>query len=73
VSRKVRIIKAWADVGSHDGVFIFESGPIYSMYGPVMHVYASNCVPGLTPIEIHVPRKKWLKLKREQPQPPEHR
>ena len=26
----VKVIKAWADIGSHDGIFVFESGPVYS-------------------------------------------
>ena len=43
-----RSVKAWADVGSHGGIFVFEVGYVAALYPRLLHIYDFN-VPGLRP------------------------
>ena len=56
---KYKVIKAWADVGNHGGIFSFISGPVKSKYPGLMHIYAYQVTPDLVPVEIRFqwPRK----------------
>ena len=52
--KKAKVIRAWADIGSHGKPFVFTAGPIWSMYGPLLHVWESKVSPDLVPVEIRI-------------------
>lgn len=45
-------IKAWADVGTHGGIFAFRSGVIGDRYPGLMHIYDSKLTHDLIPVTI---------------------
>lgn len=51
MTKKMRTIKAWADVGSHGGIFAFESGPLARDYPGLLHIFKDEA-PGLVPVII---------------------
>lgn len=56
---KFKIVKAWADVGTHGRIFLFAAGPIFDQYGPLMHIWPINDESkNLTPVEIRIPLTK---------------
>jgi hypothetical protein len=51
--RKFRKVRAWADMGSHGGIFIFHSGPAALLgYRTLMHIYNEPVTPDLVPVTI---------------------
>jgi hypothetical protein len=53
--KKFRVYRAWADVGTHHLPFVFEAGPIWSLYGPLLHIWDKQVSPDLVQIEIRIP------------------
>jgi len=49
---KKRKIKAWADVGSNGGIFVFELGPVARQYPRLMHIYDRKISKDLIPVTI---------------------
>ena len=47
-------IKAWADVGSHGGIFVFSSGPVADRYPGLLHIYETQVTKDLVPVEIKI-------------------
>lgn len=54
---KEKEIIAWADVGSHCGIFMFEAGPVADKYPYLMHIY-NKPLPGLRKIRIIITNEK---------------
>lgn len=50
--KHVRTMKAWADVGSHGGIFMFDCGAIADRYPNLLQVYAKQVTPDLVPVTI---------------------
>jgi len=50
--KRVKSVIAYADVGSHGGIFQFDGGPVYSMYGPLMHIWPNKISSELVPVKI---------------------
>jgi hypothetical protein len=55
--KKVQPMRAWADVGSHGGIFEFVEGPIADRYPTLLQIY-SKPSPGLVEVRISAPRKR---------------
>lgn len=51
-SKRVKTHKAWADVGSHGGIYVFEIGPVADRYPSLMHVHEKQVTPDLVPVTI---------------------
>jgi len=47
-----KTIRAYADVGSHGGIFYFEMGNIAERYPTLMQIYRKKICKGLTPVKI---------------------
>ena len=50
--KHVKTIKAWADVGSHGGIFEFHMGGIADRYPNLMQVYSKQHTADLVPVMI---------------------
>lgn len=44
--------KAYADIGSHGGIFEFISGPVAMSYPHLMHIYSEKISSNLIEIKI---------------------
>ena len=60
-TKKVKRIRAWADVGSHGGVFEFLSGPVAISYPSLLHIFAEKVSPDL--VEVIISQAKPKKTK----------
>ena len=49
---KTKIIKAYADIGSHGGIFMFEGGRTGSNYLTLLHIYKKKVTKDLIPVTI---------------------
>lgn len=59
MKRKAKlVIKVWADLGPGGTPYVFAAGPVHSMYGPLLHVWANKISDDLIPVEIHIPHKR---------------
>ena len=60
-----KTVIAWADIGSHGGIFEFVSGPVAERYPSLMHVFSRPLTPDLVPVKITVlvPEKKERRQK----------
>jgi hypothetical protein len=47
-----KTVKGWADVGSHGGIFQFESGPVGDKYPTLMAIYSRQLSEELVPVTI---------------------
>ena len=45
-------IKAWADIGSHGGIFVFEGGVVAERYPTLMHIFHKKITKDLIPVVI---------------------
>ena len=52
MKQKEKKVKAWADVGSGGGIFVFEAGPVASRYPRLMHIFDRQITSGLIPVTI---------------------
>lgn len=52
VTKRVRKVRAWADVGSHGGIFMFEVGLVADRYPKLLHIYHEKVSPNLIPVTI---------------------
>ena len=52
MKRKVKTHIAYADVGSHGGIFMFESGPVGDNYPTLLHIYRKKVTPDLIRVRI---------------------
>ena len=57
-AQKYRVVKAWADIGSHGTPFMFAEGPVYERFGPLLHIWHYQVAPDLVQVEIRIPRRK---------------
>ncbi len=64
--KKFKVITAWADIGSHGTPFVFCAGPVWSMYGPLMHVWEKKVSADLVPVEIRIPVASRTEVRQEQ-------
>ena len=49
---KVKRMVAYAEVGSHGGIFEFVAGPISKCYPTLLHIYRTPVIGDLVPVEI---------------------
>jgi hypothetical protein len=49
---KVKRVRAYADIGSHNGIFMFETGPVGDKYPTLLHIYHKRVTPDLRPVII---------------------
>lgn len=55
----MKVHRAFADVGSHGGIFYFLSGPVAVDYPGLLHIFKDRLSPDLVEVEIRqVNRKK---------------
>jgi len=47
-----KTVKAFADVGSHGGIFEFQSGPVADRYPGLMQIYSEQITRDLIPVTI---------------------
>jgi hypothetical protein len=52
IKKKIKRMRAYADIGSHNGVFMFDSGPVADRYPKLLHVYKEKVTPDLRPVII---------------------
>ena len=45
--KKEKRTRVYVDIGSHGGVFMFESGPVGNLYPTLLHVYRRKITPDL--------------------------
>ena len=50
--KKLKRMRAYADVGSHGGIFMFIGGYIGSDYPGLLHVYKNKITKDLIPVII---------------------
>lgn len=51
-TKKTRVVRAWAEIGTHGHIFAFTKiGPVASRYPNMMHIYSKK-KPGLVPVTI---------------------
>ena len=56
--KRMKVHKAWADVGSHGGIFEFFSGfGIGGRYPHLLHVYSKKVTKDLVRVEIREIRR----------------
>jgi hypothetical protein len=56
----MKTMNAWADVGSHGGIFEFIGGPVGRQYPNLLNIYSKKLTPNLVPVRITMikpPRK----------------
>lgn len=49
---KIKKMKAYADVGSNGGIYMFEDGTIANKYPTLLHIYKDKISPDLQPVTI---------------------
>ncbi len=49
---KYKTIRAYADIGSHNGIFIFEAGPVAERYPNLLHIFSKKDGQDLRPVKI---------------------
>jgi hypothetical protein len=54
---RFRVHRAWADVGSHGGIFFFESGLVGDRYPGLLHIFKDKVTPDLIEVEIRQVKK----------------
>lgn len=54
----MKVHAAWADVGSHGGVFEFWDGPVGKKYPRLMHIFSTQTTEDLVPVYV-VMRREW--------------
>ena len=59
--RKFKPMVAYADVGSHGGIFEFSIGPTATRYTSLLHIYSKQISPDLIPVRITRVRAKKKK------------
>lgn len=52
MKKKKKRIRAYADIGSHDGIFMFEAGLVGTRYPGLLHVYRHKINADLKPVII---------------------
>jgi hypothetical protein len=52
MKKKEKRIRAYADIGSHGGIFMFEAGPVGDKYPKLLHIYKEKVTPDLKPVTI---------------------
>jgi len=52
MKKKEKRIRAYADIGSHGGIFMFEVGPVGDKYPKLLHIYKEKVSPDLKPVTI---------------------
>lgn len=57
---EIKEINAWADVGSHGGIYEFTGGPVADRYPHLLHIYSEKMSANMVPVRI-VPIKSKSK------------
>jgi len=52
MAKKAIKLAAWADVGSHGGIFAFDGGPVGHRYPGLLHIFKEKLTGDLIPVEI---------------------
>ena len=52
MKKKTKTIRAYADIGSHNGIFMFEAGPVANRYPKLLHIFKEKVTPDLRPVKI---------------------
>lgn len=55
--KRMKPLKAYADVGSHGGVFMFDIGPVADRYPTLLHIYKTKVTSDLVPVVIREVKK----------------
>ncbi len=45
-------MRAYADIGSHNGIFMFDMGPVGDRYPTLLHIYKKRLTKELRPVII---------------------
>ena len=53
-------VRAYASIGSHGGIYVFEAGPVADRYPDLLEIYRYPR-PGLIPVTITYPIKIRVK------------
>lgn len=57
--KRVKPMRAWADVGSHGGIFAFMDGPVADRgYEGLLHIFKDKVTPDLVEVEIRQAKPK---------------
>lgn len=59
---RVRPMTAWADVGSHGGIFYHEAGPVARLYPTIMNIYKDKISEGL--VEVRITEVCWRRKRK---------
>lgn len=49
---KTHKMKGYADIGSHNKIFMFSAGSVAEKYPTLLHIYAEKVSPDLIPVTI---------------------
>jgi hypothetical protein len=49
---KVKRVRAYADIGSHNGIFMFDVGYVGIAYPTLLHIYRKKVTKDLRPVII---------------------
>jgi len=52
VIKKLRRMRAYADIGSHGGLFMFGLGPVGDKYPTLLHIYKKRLLKSFIPVII---------------------
>ncbi len=63
--KRVKSMTAWADVGSHGGIFEFAVGPVGDRYPYLLHIFSKPLDPHLVKVRITPVVKTIRKRKRK--------
>lgn len=63
-TKKIKPMIAYADVGSHGGIFMFESGKVADSYPTLLQIYKDKLSEELVPIQI-TPVKRKVKRRKK--------
>jgi hypothetical protein len=61
---KKKSLVGWADIGSHGGIFCFESGPVAANYPGLYHIYRTKLTPDLKKVRITIEEIQELPRRR---------
>lgn len=51
-TKRIKRVRAYAEIGSHGGIFMFDLGPTARNYPTLLHVYRKKVAPYLIPVTI---------------------
>jgi len=52
MKKKTKRMRAYAEIGSHGGIFMFDAGFVAERYPTLLHIYKKKVTKDLKPITI---------------------